>query len=118
MYEDFRDRADFFVVYIAEAHSQDGWSLRMNEDAGIDIRQHTDLEERRAAARRCAAELEMDIPMVLDDMSDATCKAFSAWPERIYILAGGDGHVAYKGGVGPFDFNPAEAREALEKILG
>jgi len=118
MYEAFRDRADFFVIYIAEAHSDDGWNLQVNEEAGIDINQHTNLEERQVAARRCAAELEMEIPMLVDDMSDATGTAFSAWPERIYILAAGDGNIAYKGGHGPYDFDPDEAREALQKILG
>jgi hypothetical protein len=54
--------------------------------------------------------------MVLDDMSDAAGKAFSAWPERIYILAA-DGRVAYQGGHGPYDFDPDQARQALAELL-
>ena len=49
-------------------------------------------------------------------MDDAGCKAFSAWPERIYIL-GVDGDIAYQGGHGPYDFRVDEAREALADLL-
>ena len=55
--------------------------------------------------------------MLVDGMDDAACRAFSAWPERIYIL-GADGRIAYQGGHGPYDFHPEEARAALEAMLG
>ena len=117
MYEAFRDRAAFRVVYIAEAHAEDGWQTGSNVAEGVVIRQHTTLEERRAAARRCARELALTIPMLLDGMDDAACKAFSAWPERIYV-ADRAGRIAYQGGHGPYDFHPEEARAALEGIVG
>jgi len=49
-------------------------------------------------------------------MDDALCRAFSAWPERIYIV-GTDGRIAYQGGHGPYDFHPEEAQAALERLL-
>ena len=116
MYEAFADRAAFNVVYIAEAHAEDGWQTRSNREEGVVIRQHTTIEERRAAARRCARELELSIPMLIDGMDDALCRAFSAWPERIYIV-GTDGRIAYQGGHGPYDFHPEEARAALDRLL-
>jgi Iodothyronine deiodinase len=116
MYEAFRDRAALQVVYIAEAHAEDGWQTSSNRAEGVVIRQHTSIEERRAAAQRCARELELTIPMLLDGMDDAACRAFSAWPERIYIVAA-DGRIAYQGGHGPYDFHPEEARDALERLL-
>jgi type I thyroxine 5'-deiodinase len=116
MYETFRGRAAFAVVYIAEAHAEDGWQTTSNRQEGVIIRQHTTLDERRAAARRCARELAFSIPMLIDDMDDAACRAFSAWPERIYIVDR-DGTIAYQGGHGPYDFHPEEARAALERLL-
>ena len=56
------------------------------------------------------------MPMLIDGMDDAACHAFSAWPERIYIL-GADGRIAYQGGHGPYDFHPEEARAALEAMV-
>jgi hypothetical protein len=116
MYEDFKDRAVFEIVYIAEAHAVDGWQVPSNEAESIRVRQHTELEERRAAAALCAEALDLRIPMLLDGMDDAACRAFSAWPERIYI-AGADGRIVYQGGHGPYGFLPDEARAALETLL-
>jgi type I thyroxine 5'-deiodinase len=117
MYEAYAARASFHVVYIAEAHAEDGWQTRSNQQEGVVIKQHTTLEERRAAARRCAHELSLTIPMLIDGMDDAACRAFSAWPERIYIV-GADGRIVYRGGHGPYDFHPEEAHAVLEAMLG
>lgn len=116
MHQEFRDRADFYVVYIAEAHPVDGWQLPANEAEGILIRQPLAFPERLAAARRCADALGLSIPMLVDGMDDAAMRAFAAWPERIYIV-GTDGRVCYRGGQGPFDFKPDEARAALRVLI-
>jgi hypothetical protein len=117
LYEAFREQAACFVVYIAEAHAVDGWQVRANQEAGICIRQHTTLAERLAAARRCAAELRLTIPTLVDGMDDAACVAYAAWPDRIYVV-GTDGRVAYKGAPGPRGFRVGEAAAALTRILG
>ena len=104
------------MVYIAEAHAEDEWQLESNEQEGVLIRQHTSFAERLAAARRCATELGLSLPILVDGMGDAAAVAFAAWPERIYIV-GADGRIAYKGGPGPFEFDPREAGEALGRLL-
>lgn len=55
--------------------------------------------------------------MAVDGIDDAVALAYNAWPERIYILRS-DGRIHYKGGLGPFGFRPAEADQALAKLLG
>jgi hypothetical protein len=104
------------VVYIAEAHPVDGWQTESNEQEGICVPQHTTFKERCAAARLCEAKLGLGIPTLVDGMDNAAAEAFSAWPERIYII-GSDGRIAYKGGPGPYEFNPQEASEALGRLL-
>jgi hypothetical protein len=116
MYDQFKDRALFYVVYIAEAHAVDEWRLSANEQAGIRLKQHSKLDERLAAAQLCAQELELRIPTLVDGMDNLASELFAAWPERIYIIDKG-GSVYYRGGYGPYDFNPAEARESLTKLL-
>lgn len=116
LYLDFRDRADIYLVYIAEAHTVDGWQTDSNEAEGISIRQHTTIAERTAAARRCAEDLDLTIPVLIDDMDNAAFEAFSAWPERIYII-NKQGRVHYRGGPGPYDFKPDEARAPLGALL-
>ncbi len=50
-------------------------------------------------------------------MSNAADNAYSAWPERIYIIDE-SGHIAYRGGIGPFNYKPGEAREWLAARYG
>ncbi len=115
LFEELGDREQFFIVYIAEAHSVDGWQTDSNEAAGIRIAQHTAFGERWEAARLCAEKLALSIPTVVDGMDDAACEAFSAWPERMYIVDGG--RIHYRGGQGPYDFDVAEARASLLGLL-
>lgn len=48
-------------------------------------------------------------------MNNAAAEIFAAWPERIYILH--EGVIHYKGGPGPYEFKPEEARESLTMLL-
>src|SRR5260370_754290 len=47
----------------------------------------------------------------------AADNAYSAWPERIYIIDE-SGHIAYRGGMGPFNYKPEKAREWLAARYG
>lgn len=117
MYAKYKDKADFRVVYIREAHPTDGWQVRANERDGVLIKNHTTEEERAKAAGACAAGLKLSMPMLIDDMNDTVEKAYQGWPDRIYII-GADGKIAYKGARGPVGFKPKEAEGALKKLLG
>ncbi|KAJ7993542.1 hypothetical protein DPEC_G00273490 [Dallia pectoralis] len=81
---DFSVVADFLVVYIAEAHSTDGWVFANN----IDIKKHRNLCERLAAAEILVREKPL-CPVVVDDMSDSTATKYAAFPERLYVLQAG-----------------------------
>ena len=116
MYDSFRDQAIFYIVYIAEAHAVDEWQLQSNESEGIEVEQHTTFAARVTAARLCADNLGLTIPTLVDGIDNAAMEAFSAWPERIYIV-GKDGKAHYCGGHGPWDFKPAEARASLMDLL-
>jgi hypothetical protein len=116
MYQTYRDRARFFIVYIAEAHALDEWHLESNERAGVCYRQPTTLEERLALARLVEGTLGLTIPTLVDGMDNAVNETFAGWPERIYIV-GTDGRIVYQGGPGPYEFKPHEAAEVLERLL-
>ena len=49
----------------------------------------------------------------VDPMDDRANKAFAALPERIYVVL--DGHIAYQGGLGPFDYKIEEVEKFLAK---
>ena len=115
MYRRCRGRAETVFVYIAEAHSTDGWQLPSNLDEDVLIAQHTSLDDRFTAAREGVARLGLTMPVLVDSMDDAVSEAFAAWPERIYVVDG-ESRLAYVGGPGPFEFDPDAAYAALDEL--
>lgn len=114
--QDFKDRAAFYVVYITEAHPEDGWKLPSNERDGIKVFEPKTADERFAVARTCVTRLKIGIPTLIDGMDNKMDDTWKAWPDRIYVVDQG-GKVAYQGKPGPFGFKPDEARKALEALL-
>ena len=111
------DEVAFFIVYIREAHPEDGWVLADNRREGIAVADPTSLDGRADAAETCAVRLHTRIPILLDDVDDGVASAYGGWPDRLYLI-GRDGRVAFQGGEGPFGFEPAELAHAIERELG
>jgi hypothetical protein len=107
----------FFIVYIREAHPEDGWVLTSNRDEGIALADPTSLDERAAAAEACVLRLRTRIPVLLDDVDDSVARAYGGWPDRLYLI-GRDGRVAFQGEEGPFGFKTEELAAALDAELG
>ena len=74
------------------------------------------LVERCEVAGTCATKLALRIPAVIDDLENTTEGAYTAWPDRLYVIDR-DGRVAYKSKPGPFGFKPADMEVALKRIL-
>ena len=115
-YAEYKDRADFIVVYVREAHPDDGWQTRSNVNQDIVYDTPQTFEERKTIAKACEVGLALKIPLIIDKMDDAVEKAYQGWPDRIYII-GKDGKVAYDGGRGPRGFRPKLAMPVLSKML-
>ena len=108
---EFGDRADFYFVYITEAHPSDGWSFGKPAPA-----QQTTMEARVSTAEEWHAGLsDRSVPLLVDPIDDRVNDAFSARPERLYILKGDE--VAFKGGEGPFAYSMDDMTAALKKLL-
>ena len=73
---------------------------------------------RAQVAEVCMTKLALEpMPALVDDMEDTANGGYSAWPDRLYLI-GKDGHVAYRGGPGPFGFHPDELEDAIRAELG
>jgi type I thyroxine 5'-deiodinase len=113
MYRHWKDRVEFLTVYVREAHPVgQKEATPTNKTAGILVPQPTTLEERGKVAQRCCAALHIDSPMVVDEIDNRVGRAYLAWPDRLYVIDRA-GRVAYRGGPGPFAFNPYEMEQAL-----
>lgn len=126
LYASYRDRVQFLMIYIREAHPVDGWwlgggvagmALKAGRfKAATDVYDPKTIEERRAVAGRCEAALQYGIRTYVDEMDDAVNEAYAAMPTRLYLV-GTDGRVVYAGGLGPFGFKPAELGKTIEEYL-
>ena len=110
-----RDRVSFLVVYIHEAHPEDGWVLPENRRSGVAVHNPVSDDERHAVAATCATRLQMNMPMVVDGIDNAVGSAYGGWPDRLYLVRR-DGRIAYQGGDGPFGFRPDELEGAIEAL--
>ena len=106
----------FFIVYIREAHPEDGWVLADNRRQEITLLDPSSLDGRAEAAAACAVRLQTRIPVLLDDLDDEVALAYGGWPDRLYLI-GRDGRVAFQGERGPDGFKPRELAQAIENAL-
>jgi len=113
----YAGRAEFLYVYIKEAHPEDEWQMGSNEEDGVLYRQPQTLEERRALAQEFIATMDVATTTLVDDIQNTANACYAAWPERIYVIDT-EGRIAYKGGMGPFLFDPDELDEFLDEMVG
>jgi len=104
------------VVYIQEAHPVDGWQDEDNEKDKIAVASERTVSERCAVAGACLTKLSLKIPAVIDDPQNTTETAYTAWPDRLYVIDR-DGRVAYKSKPGPYGFKPENVAATLKRIL-
>lgn len=73
--------------------------------------------ERDATAKKCVVKLGIHIPALVDDMHNTTERAYTAWPDRLYVIDR-EGRIAFKSEAGPFGFHPEAMAKALEPLVG
>ena len=105
------------LVYIKEAHTEDGKQSKRNVREGILVNQPQTQEERDDLAQTCVAELDLHFPTVVDEMGNGTEKAYGALPDRLFVVDA-EGRLAYRGDKGPKGFQPEQAEKTLRKLLG
>ena len=115
LYEQYQDRAAFYVVYIREAHASDSWQLPVNERESVVYATPKTYEERVNIAEACVRKLAIRIPALIDDYSNSTEAAYTGWPDRLYLVDR-DGRVAWKSKAGPYGFEPSELEGELKKL--
>jgi Iodothyronine deiodinase len=107
----------FLAVYILEAHPSDVWQMQSNIKEKVIFASPKDEEERALVAGACVRKLGIKFPAVLDGFDNTVEKAYSSWPDRIYLIDA-KGRVAYKSRPGPFGFEPDELAASLKRLLG
>lgn len=114
---EFARKVPVYCVYIREAHPEDGWQVEMNVDDDVIFNEPTTSEERAEVAQVCVLQLNLQMPMLLDDMTNTADSLYVALPERLYALDA-DHKVAWKSVSGPAGFDTEAWRAELAKLAG
>jgi hypothetical protein len=102
---------------VREAHPTDEWQMKSNVKDDVCYAQPKNLEQRVYIANDFIKRYKYPVPFGIDDMSNAAEGAYSAWPERLYVIDE-NGRISYKGGNGPFKYDPKEVRSWLAARYG
>ncbi len=74
-YQEYKDQANFLMVYIEEAHPGD-------IVGGLQVNQTENYEQREAVAELCTTSLDLTFPTVLDKLDNAVEITYAAFPDR------------------------------------
>ncbi len=88
----------------------------MNVTDDVVFQQPTTLDERAEVAEACVLRLNLAMPTVLDTIDNQLDLAYSALPERLFLVDA-DGRVAWRGGMGPWGFDPDAWEKAIAELL-
>lgn len=116
IYESYKDKIQFFVVYIREAHPDDGWRVPENLEKDIHFREPRSDAERTAVATVCQINLDLKMPMLIDSIDNDIEEKYISIPMRLYLV-GADGKILYAGERGPFGFDPDSWERAIQKEI-
>jgi len=119
IFNDYKDHVDFLTIYIREAHPTDEWQMKANEKDKDDVcyAQPKTLDQRIVIANDFTQRFKFPLPFGVDEMNNAANDAYAAWPERLHIIDE-SGRISYKGGNGPFKYDPKEVRAWLAQHYG
>lgn len=116
LYSKYSEKAVFLLIYTIEAHPKGDvspyasreWVTEENVFDGILYRQPKTEEEKREIAQKAVSEVDISIPLLLDDMSNNAWQAYGEAPNAAYLI-GTDGKIKLRQGW----FDP----EKFERVL-
>ena len=104
MYQEYKDIAEFRLVYISEAHAIDDrrpvpYAVEKN------ISEHTTYGERCSVAGRLLTDEKLTIPSIIDKMDNKVAEVYDAHPNRVFLIQK-DGKLGVAAGTGPRGWRP------------
>src|SRR5438477_345393 len=102
LYQTYKERATFLLIYIAEAHPGQLLALP-REDGSTELRvipQVMTEAESLTNLKGLVRAWNLTIPAFIESPSNSVNEKYAAYPNRLYVI-GVDGKVAFKGAPGP-----------------
>jgi hypothetical protein len=117
MFQKYKDRVAFYIVYIQEAHASDFWQMPDNIRQGVIFRNPATLLARQAVADSCVRKLHIAIPALLDGMDNRVEAEYKGWPDRLYLIDI-QGRIVFRSKPGPFGFHSRDMQPLLDHLAG
>ncbi len=89
----------------------------MNIDQHVEYAQPKTEDERAEVAADCVRDLDLAMPTLLDDMTNQVDTAYSALPERLYVIDR-EGVIHWRSKMGPWGFDVDGFEKALQEQVG
>ncbi len=86
----------------------------MNIDQHVEYAQPKTSDERAEVASACVLSLDLAMPTLLDDMTNQVDTAYSALPERLYVIDR-EGVISWRSEMGPWGFDVDGFEAALKE---
>lgn len=116
LYRAYKNDVQFLLVYVKEAHPDDGWQMEANRRAGVIYKTPTSLQERARVASDCVKTLKFDFPCLLDDMQNSVQQLYKGFPART-ILVDKEGKIIYATKGSPRGVNAQELEAELKRLV-
>ena len=116
IYNNYKDEIEFRLIYVREAHPDNGWRVPQNLEAKIHVPEPTTDDERTEVASTCQINLDLQMPMAIDSMDNDVEEKYVGMPMRLFLVDR-DGVVAYAGDQGPRGFDPDSWEDAIKQQL-
>ena len=126
MFEAYKDKVIFLVVYVREAHPASasqtaetaGWKAIKDKGGKTYVfHQPNTYEDRQRLAKVACTYWEIPIPTLVDTLDPSVGDVYKSLPNRIYFI-GKDGRIIYHGPKGPMGAMARPVEEALRKHFG
>jgi len=111
LYNKYKDRANFLVVYITEAHARDEWPVGKTISF---CDQPKTLSDRCVLARKYSADNSLTIPVYVDNMNNHFDEVFAAWPLRFYVVKNGELVFKAQPNLEHYAYDPTELSKWLK----
>jgi type I thyroxine 5'-deiodinase len=93
------------------------WQDSDNLDDKVLFATPRSFDDRANIGATCVKELKVDLPMIVDDIDNHTERAYTAWPDRLFVIDA-NGRIVYKSRPGPFGFKIEPVAESLKALAG
>lgn len=116
LYAQYKDRVQFYIVYIREAHPDNGWQVPNNLIEKILYDEPQTDTERTEVASACQIALDLHMPMLVDRIDNDVEEKYVGLPMRLFLVDT-EGRIAFAGKKGPFGWDDEAFEDKLKEIL-